>query len=185
MASKPLCPVCDSKKAAFLCQSCINAQLYDEKKKELRQQRDELQEQLETALAKRVRVCVDARAGCVRAALLFLALICSMAALALLGMHMPSKASRIRMITQTRRCSNCLNCLAVGAEARCVVLGMRVWCCMEMVFMSVSEIKPTPTPTPFDPTKSRQQLSSSSLISGTGSGECKLHAAGKQQRRGS
>jgi hypothetical protein len=55
MAGKPVCPICDSKKGAFLCQTCINAQLYDDKKQELREQRDGLQQQLEVSLAKRVR----------------------------------------------------------------------------------------------------------------------------------
>ncbi|GBF88299.1 hypothetical protein Rsub_01011 [Raphidocelis subcapitata] len=50
----PACWVCEtSKKAAFLCQGCINAQLFDDKKRELRQQRDELQQRLEAALAQR------------------------------------------------------------------------------------------------------------------------------------
>jgi hypothetical protein len=52
----PACPVCEtSKKAAFLCQGCINAQLFDEEKRDLRQKRDELLQRLQAALPKRVR----------------------------------------------------------------------------------------------------------------------------------
>lgn len=51
------CPVCDqnARGRALLCQACINAQLFDEKKAELRQQREQLQAALDDALAKRVR----------------------------------------------------------------------------------------------------------------------------------
>jgi hypothetical protein len=49
------CPTCEQAKKAFLCCSCINSQLFDTKKSELKQQRDELQAQLEAALEKRVR----------------------------------------------------------------------------------------------------------------------------------
>lgn len=52
---RPLCPVCESRKSAFLCQSCINSQLFDDKRRELCTARDELQQQLEAALAKQVR----------------------------------------------------------------------------------------------------------------------------------
>lgn len=58
---RPACTVCEAKKLAFLCQDCINSQLYDEKKRQLKQQRDDLQQQLETALEKRVRSVQRAR----------------------------------------------------------------------------------------------------------------------------
>jgi erythromycin esterase-like protein len=50
------CPVCEARKRSHLCPACINAQLFDAKKSELKQQRDELQQQLEAALEKRVRL---------------------------------------------------------------------------------------------------------------------------------
>lgn len=50
---KPACPVCEARKVAFLCQDCINSQLYDDKRREHQEQRDELQQELEAALEKR------------------------------------------------------------------------------------------------------------------------------------
>lgn len=53
---RPVCLACDSRKAAFLCESCINAQLFeDDARRELLDRRDELQHQLEAALEKQVR----------------------------------------------------------------------------------------------------------------------------------
>ena len=62
------CPVCEARKRSHLCPACINAQLFDAKKSELKQQRDELQQQLEAALEKRVRLRA-ARCGAASSAL--------------------------------------------------------------------------------------------------------------------
>lgn len=59
----PACPVCEARKREFLCQDCINQELFSDKRDNLRpqQQRDVLQQRLEATLEKRVRALRQAR----------------------------------------------------------------------------------------------------------------------------